>query len=634
MGGATSPSEEEEAGRWWCGETRRDAWEEEGPGRFGAAPMDGADGALGMGGLHELNVVTSSNAALGLTEAGTPRSAKRKREEGSSGGKKKGRGGGSNMASPAATPTSRGRRDEPFSEPEENGADALERRPRTTVDVAVAELRETLRALPVCLASRDPSALLDGLACIFSERDLAPIAPDAELGAPEPLDIGHSPALGALRRVIVDPTAQGRVEVPDEKAVLKLEVGRGRGPPIPPLAAARRPVLTEAPAPGPTQNHIRVSDDPFQMPSHLLDILGRGAPAAAGVVGSAVADAQLDIARCKLCSRVMLASRFRKHQAVCPMAKANAAVAANPYIILNNPYGLPPHVLAAAADAAAASEPKKKGSKSKKAKLGALAADPGAPMFPEVYLGAAGEAPAGGAACGRGIFNAPPPAAAAQLGEAAAAAAGDAPMPDGAVCPAADGTSARKRKKTTLVSQLNKGPAPAIGGDNDYDLDHSCSVVFTSGVKLGMRCTHSLLTCKLHTTEQKKKVVGRSLPYDQLIKKLIAERKAAHDAGARVRNPSNANSNRYAPLRVPKPMAGAYATSRACNSFFRRRSELKEVFRSIFSSSRTYNNQPAAAGLAKGKPKKPKKADVLLLQQAQQHPQQAQHPQFMGVPLS
>ena len=87
-------------------------------------------------------------------------------------------------------------------------------------------------------------------------------------------------------------------------------------------------------------------------------------------------------------------------------------------------------------------------------------------------------------------------------------------------------------------------------------------------------------------------------------------------------------------LRVPKPMAGAYATSRACNSFFRRRSELKEVFRSIFSSSRTYNSQPAAAGLAKGKPKKPKKADVLLLQQAQQHPQQAQHPQFMGVPLS
>ena len=379
------------------------------------------------------------------------------------------------------------------------------------------------------------------------------------------------------------------------------------------------------------------------MPSHLLEILGRGASASSGVISSSGADGQLDIARCKLCSRVMLASRFRKHQSVCPMTKANAAVAANPYSSLNNPYGLPSSVIG---DALAAAEPKRKPAKADKgakgrkssAKLGRNAAGMSDPLFAGDFLGGSMDVLGSSGACNRGLFNAPPPVVAG--GPYTAAPQGIDAMNGAAnpfgfgslggdmqaagmsgICQVADGPGAKKRKKTTLTAQLNKGPAPAIGGDNDYDLDHSCSVVFTSGVKLGMRCTESLLTCRRHTTEQKKKVVGRSLPYDQLIKKLIAERKAAHDAGARVRAPNHANSNRYAPIRVPKPLVDSYATSRTYNSFFRRRSELKDVFKSIFHSSRTYN-QPSGAGAAKGKAKggasKSKKADQQLLQKAQQ----------------
>lgn len=157
----------------------------------------------------------------------------------------------------------------------------------------------------------------------------------------------------------------------------------------------------------------------------------------------------------------------------------------------------------------------------------------------------------------------------------------------------------KKKKKTTLLSQLNKGPAPiSFGGEVMYDLDQSCGVVFTSGIKLGMRCTHPLLSCKLHTTDQKKKVTGRSLPYEQLVKLLIAERKAAVAAGAGLAmmklKSNNGTLNRFAPKRIPKPLDGAdesknggiidsyyYNNIRNRQMFFRRRLEISGVFKSM-----------------------------------------------------
>ena len=193
--------------------------------------METSDGREAFGGLKELNIEPMAAVAVqGPVEAdvGSP-GTKRMLDEGAGAlglARKKARVGGSTKTSPVATPTSRGRRDDSFNGMEENDASALQRRPRTTVDVVVDELRDTLRTLPTCLVSRDPSTLLDGLGAIFFEDDLTPIAPLEELTSDDRLDLGTSSALEALRRVIVDPTAQEKLEVADEKTVSKLEVSR------------------------------------------------------------------------------------------------------------------------------------------------------------------------------------------------------------------------------------------------------------------------------------------------------------------------------------------------------------------------------------------------------------------------
>lgn len=456
-------------------------------------------------------------------------------------------------------------------------------------------LNATLAKFPAILASRDVMALVDGLGAVFEMGDA-----DVRLELP----VKRARTLGnvtdSLRRAVADPCAEKmttatttEVEPSDAELINALEA------------------------------QVRQAEEPTTLPSYLSDLVCRPVDSGSRVYADpGTSDAPLDVVRCRMCSKVVLASCFAKHLLVCTAQGARshgdgneqrAALKSNDNALLKSERGAGAGAAAGSlsamgigiqtADGADAGDAKAKTKKKKKKKppatasaAGAMTGGTGAAMASITAAGkgisAAGTAggawPGGGGALDKEIPTCTPIFFASGNGNGGTQEddAGQA----GGIGSQADGAGLKKRKKkTTLVSQLNKGPAPAAGGDSMYDLNESCGVVFTSGVKLGMRCTHPLLSCKLHTTDQKKKVVGRALPYEQLVKKLIAERKAARAAGAAVRRGMNHESsatNRFQPVRVSKPLVVGYGASNGMSVL--RRAEMKGVLRSIFQSSKSF----------------------------------------------
>ena len=460
---------------------------------------------------------------------------------------------------------------------------------------AVERLNATLAMLPAILASRDVMALLDGLGGIFEQEDV--------LSRPEsPVKRARTSgsATESLRRAVADPCAAEKTmtttttvdEPSDAELVNALDA------------------------------QLRQAEEPSTLPIYLSNLVCRPVDAGSRVYADpGTSDAPLDVVRCRLCSKVVLTSCFAKHLLVCTAAGTRvpgdgngkrATSKSSDYSQLTSERGAgagPPVAIAIGiptGDGADAGDAKAKTKKKKKKKATATAnttaAAVGSNAAAMVPISAAGMGMGmsvggpwlgGGGGGGGGALDKEIPTCTPIFfasGNGNGGTQEDDAGQAGGIGSQSDGAALKKRKKkTTLVSQLNKGPAAAAGGDFMYDLNESCGVVFTSGVKLGMRCTHPLLSCKLHTADQKKKVVGRALPYEQLVKKLIAERKAARAAGAAVRrgmNHESSSTNRFQPVRVSKPLVVGYGANNGMSVL--RRAEMKGVLRSIFQSSKSF----------------------------------------------